>query len=65
VVVTFSEVTRLRRAEKQTRRLAAVSPRLHDAVILCDPTGTILPGIAGPEAMYGWREGRGAADELP
>jgi len=56
VVVTFSEVTRLRRAEKQTRRLAAVVRDSNDAVILCDPTGTILAWNRGAEAMYGWRE---------
>ncbi|HSB77980.1 MAG TPA: CheR family methyltransferase [Candidatus Methylomirabilis sp.] len=56
VVVTFSEVTRLRRAEQQTRRLATVVRDSNDAVILVDTTGKILAWNRGAESMYGWRE---------
>lgn len=54
VVVTFSDVTRLRRAERQTRRLATVVRDSNDAVILCDTTGTIVAWNRGAESMYGW-----------
>ena len=56
VVVTFSDVTRLRRAEQQTRRLATVVRDSNDAVILCDTTGNILAWNRGAEGMYGWSE---------
>jgi two-component system, chemotaxis family, CheB/CheR fusion protein len=56
VVVTFSEVTRLRRAEQQTRRLATVVRDSNDAVILFDATGTILAWNRGAESLYGWSE---------
>jgi two-component system CheB/CheR fusion protein len=56
VVVTFSDVTRLRRAEKQTRRLATVVRDSNDAVILVDTTGKILTWNRGAEDMYGWSQ---------
>ncbi len=56
VVVTFSDVTRLRRAEKQTRRLATVVTDSNDAVLLFDRAGQILAWNRGARNMYGWSE---------
>ncbi len=56
VVVTFSDVTRLRRAEKQTRRLATVVTDSNDAVILFDGTGKIMAWNRGAQNLYGWSE---------
>ncbi len=56
VVVTFGDVTRLRRAEKQTRRLATVVMDSNDAVILVDLDGGIQAWNRGAERLYGWSE---------
>ncbi len=57
VIVTFSDITRLRRAEKQIRRLATVVTDSNDAVLLFDPDGKILTWNRGAQNMYGWSEG--------
>ena len=56
VVITFSDITRLRRAEKQIVRLATVVTDSNDAVILFDPTGNILAWNRGAQNTYGWSE---------
>ncbi len=56
VVVTFSDITRVRRAEKQTRRLATVVMDSNDAILLFDPDGNILTWNRGAQDMYGWSE---------
>jgi two-component system CheB/CheR fusion protein len=56
VVVTFDDVTRLRRAEERTRRLATVLTDSNDGVVLFDLAGAIQAWNRGAQAMYGWSE---------
>ncbi|HSB68879.1 MAG TPA: chemotaxis protein CheB [Candidatus Methylomirabilis sp.] len=56
VVVTFSDVSRVRQAEQEIRRLATVVRDSNDAVILSDPTGAILAWNRGAGEMYGWSD---------
>lgn len=56
VVVTFDDLTRLRRAEEQTRLLATVMADFHDAMILFDCAGAIQAWNRGAQEMYGWTE---------
>jgi two-component system CheB/CheR fusion protein len=56
VIVTFSDITRLRLAERNTRRLASIVADSNDAVILTDPDGNILAWNRGARDMYGWTE---------
>ena len=55
-VVTFNDITRLKLAEEQTRRLATVLTDSNDAVLLFDPAGAILTWNRGAREMYGWSE---------
>lgn len=56
VVVTFIDVTRLRRAEQQTRLLATVMTDSNDAVILFGLEGAIQAWNRGAQMIYGWSE---------
>ena len=56
VILTFSDVTSLRRAERQTRRLATVLTVANDAVILFDLNGNVQSWNRGAERLYGWSE---------
>jgi two-component system CheB/CheR fusion protein len=56
VVVTFSDITRVLRAEKQTRRLATVVMDSNDAILLFAPDGNIMTWNRGAREMYGWSE---------
>jgi two-component system CheB/CheR fusion protein len=56
VVVTFDDVTRLRQAQEQMRRLATVVADSNDAVILFDLTGDIQAWNSGAQRLYGWTE---------
>lgn len=56
LILTFSDVTSLRRAEEQTRRLATAVRAANDAVILFNLNGMIEFWNSGAETMYGWRE---------
>jgi two-component system CheB/CheR fusion protein len=56
LVVTFNDITRVRRAEEQTRRLATVVMDSNDAILLFDPHGDIVAWNRGAQAMYGWSE---------
>ncbi|OGR01099.1 MAG: hypothetical protein A2505_04285 [Deltaproteobacteria bacterium RIFOXYD12_FULL_55_16] len=56
LVITFADITRVRRAEKQTRRLATVVRDTTDAILLFDPHGNFVNWNRGAQAMYGWSE---------
>jgi PAS domain S-box-containing protein len=56
VIVTFTDVTGLRRAEKQIRRLATAVTDSNDAVILFDVMGNVQAWNRGAQNMYGWSE---------
>jgi two-component system CheB/CheR fusion protein len=61
-VITFTEITLLKRAEsalrdtEALRRLAVVVRDSHDAVIMQDLDGCILAWNPAAERMYGWSE---------
>jgi two-component system CheB/CheR fusion protein len=61
-VVTFTEVTEMKKAEaalresKALRRLAVVVRDAHDAITVQDMQGRILAWNPGAERMYGWSE---------
>jgi two-component system CheB/CheR fusion protein len=56
VIVTFGDVTGLRRAEKQIRRLATVMMDSNDSVIVFDLKGNVQAWNGGAQKMYGWSE---------
>ena len=56
VIMTFGDVTGLRRAEKQTRRLATVVTDSNDSVFLVDLNSDIQAWNRGASIMYGWSE---------
>jgi PAS domain S-box-containing protein len=60
VVATFNDVTGLRRAEEQTRRLAAIVADSNDAVIVFDAEGRIQLWNRGAQQAYGWSEAAAA-----
>lgn len=64
VVLTFSDVTGIRRAEKRERRLAAAVSVANDAVVLVDLEGRIQFWNQGAQAMYGWSEEEALGKDL-
>jgi len=56
VVVTFTDVTELRRANEGVRRLATAVRDSNDAVIVSDLDGRVLAWNRGAERMYGYAE---------
>ena len=56
VVLTFTDVTQVRRANEQAQRLAAVLQDSNDAVILHDFGGKITAWNRGAEQMWGYSE---------
>jgi two-component system, chemotaxis family, CheB/CheR fusion protein len=56
VVVTYTDITALRRAAQETRRLAAVLRDSNDAVIVNDFDGRILFWNKGAQRAYGYEE---------
>ena len=54
IVLTFGDVTKLRRAERQTRLLATVVTDSNEAVVLFDLQGNIQDWNSGAQSMYGW-----------
>jgi two-component system CheB/CheR fusion protein len=56
VVVTFTDITELKRGAEQARRLAAVVRDSNDAILVCDFEGRILSWNRGAEEMYGYTE---------
>ena len=55
-VITFVEITEMKRAEESLRRLAVVVRDAHDAITVHDMEGRILAWNPGAERMYGWSE---------
>ncbi len=56
VVITFIDITAFKRAEQDTRRLAAVVRDSNDAIVLCDLDGRVIAWNRGAEAIYGYSE---------
>ncbi len=56
VVLNFVDITRIRKAEYQMNRLAAVVTSSNDAIIITSLDGTILGWNQGARRMYGWSE---------
>src|SRR5208337_3365872 len=56
VVLTFTDVTQMRRADEQARRLATVLLDSNDALIVHDFEGKILAWNRGAEQMTGYLE---------
>jgi two-component system, chemotaxis family, CheB/CheR fusion protein len=54
VVVTFVDVTAMRRSAERERRLAAVMQSSHDAVLIFDFEGKLFGWNRGAEALYGY-----------
>jgi two-component system, chemotaxis family, CheB/CheR fusion protein len=57
VVITFSDITELKRAGETQRRHAAVMQTSIDAIIVHDLQGRILAWNRGAESLYGYSEG--------
>ena len=55
-VITFVEITEMKRAEAALRRLAVVVRDAYDAITVHDTEGHILAWNPGAERLYGWRE---------
>ncbi len=55
-VITFNEVTQVKQADEQARRLAAVLKSSHDAIMLHDFAGKISAWNRGAEQLYGYSE---------
>lgn len=56
VVVTFTDITRLKLATEGMRRFAAVMEGSVDAIVIHDLEGTILAWNHGAQVMYGYPE---------
>ncbi len=59
VVVTFTDITRLKQAREGANRFVALMTASNDAIIVFDPQGPILAWNQGAESLYGYR-----ADEV-
>ena len=55
-VFTFVEITEMKKAELELRRLAVVVRDAYDAVTVHDMNGRILEWNPGAERLYGWSE---------
>jgi two-component system CheB/CheR fusion protein len=55
-VITFVEITEMKRMEEQVRRLATVVRDSNDAITVQDFEGNILAWNPGAERIYGWSE---------
>jgi two-component system, chemotaxis family, CheB/CheR fusion protein len=56
VVITFSDITELKRAGESQRRHSAVMQTSMDAIVVHDLQGRILAWNRGAEALYGYAE---------
>ncbi len=56
VVITFSDISELKRAGEAQRRHAAVMQTSVDAIVVHDLTGSILAWNRGAESLYGYAE---------
>ncbi|MFW6192269.1 MAG: CheR family methyltransferase, partial [Gemmatimonadota bacterium] len=54
VVLTFVDITDIRRLEREHGRLGAIVEGMHDAVVGHDPDGTITSWNEGAERLFGW-----------
>jgi len=54
VVITFDDITEFKRAERDTRMLAALMQDSYDAIIVQDLEGRILAWNRGATRLYGW-----------
>lgn len=68
-VITFTDITELKRGQDGLRRLAVVVRDSRDAVVVQDLSGCILAWNPGAERSYGWTEaealGRNIRDMIP
>ena len=64
VVVTFTDIARLKAAAAASGRLAAVMQASHDAIVVHDLGGRILVWNRGAERMYGLSEAEALHDTL-
>ncbi len=55
-VITFVDITEMKRAEVELRRLAVVVRDAYDAITVRDLEGRILAWNPGAERLYGWSE---------
>ncbi len=55
-VLTFNEVTQIKQADEQARRLATVLKSSHDAIMTHDFAGKITAWNRGAEQLYGYTE---------
>src|SRR5207248_6299731 len=56
IVITFTDITELKRAAEATRRLAAVLQGSSDAILVHDVNGRIRAWNRGAESIYGYKE---------
>ncbi|HMC15463.1 MAG TPA: CheR family methyltransferase, partial [Albitalea sp.] len=56
IVVTFTDITELKRATEELRRFATVLKSSVDAIVVLDAEGTVLAWNHGAAAMYGYSE---------
>lgn len=56
VVITFDDISRLKKGEADTRMLAMVLKNSYDSIAVYDLAGTIIAWNKGAERMYGWSE---------
>ncbi len=56
VVVTFTDISELKEATAEVRRLAAVVQSSSDAIIVQDPHGKVLAWNRGAQKLYGYTE---------
>jgi two-component system CheB/CheR fusion protein len=54
VVLTFVDVTDIKKLELERGRLGAIVEGMHDAVVGHDPDGTITSWNEGAERLFGW-----------
>jgi two-component system CheB/CheR fusion protein len=56
VVVTFTDISELKAATEELRRLAAVVKNSADAIIVHDPQGRVIAWNRGAQQLYGYSE---------
>ena len=56
VVITFVDISKIKRMQEELRRLAVVVRDAYDAIIMQDMNGNILAWNPAAQRMYGWSE---------